>query len=98
MEVGNHHYVHIVEELCLWEVDEEPVKEGDRVGPPRYVSVHYQGNDDELTGHVVDQQRLLANGLDPIDHVLDQHVVDVEDAGECEEQPADVIGEEMDFC
>ena len=45
----------------------------------------------------MDQQRFLANSLNPIDHILDKYVVDVEDAGEGKEQSADMIGEEMYF-
>lgn len=46
---------------------------------------------------MVDQQRLLANSLHAIDHVLDGNIVDVEEASDGEEQPAEVVSEEVDL-
>lgn len=41
MEVGYDHSIEIVEELCIWEVDEESVEKSNGVGPPRDVPVDY---------------------------------------------------------
>ncbi len=60
-----------------------------RINPPRNILIHNQRGNQNQTGHMMNKQRLLTNGLSPINLILYQHIRDIEqdckheaDAGE----------------
>ncbi len=89
--------IHVVDGLDLGEGQAEAMHEADRTGPPGDVAVHENGGDDEETHDMVDEECLLADRICAIHVVLHVGVEGVEETGQEQEHPREVIGPERGF-
>ena len=61
------------------------MKKTNGVGKPRNIVVQEKRRDDEETGYVVDEEWFLAYWISSIHDVLNGNLIDIEDAGEYQE-------------
>lgn len=91
MEEHQSRGVYIVEGFEFRKPDAEPMEKADGVGPPRDVRVEEERRNDEETRDVVDEERLLADGVPSVHHILYGDVVDVEQPSKHEEHSRQMV-------
>lgn len=91
------YHINVIEQFQMWKCNKEAMHKSDWTDPPRYVPVYEQWWQKEQCPDVVNQKCLLAKFIQSIHLVLDNDVKYVEDAGEYQDDPAQVICPEI-FC